>query len=117
MNKDQFIEEMLQEVTNLKDLAKGEIPLLAKEYIYANIYQAWIGIGIAVILLILSIISGIYLATTKFPEYSDVKIMFFIILLFSGVGGLMTLWVCSRDLLDFKLQPRRMAIKAITSLR
>lgn len=117
MNKDQFVSEMLEEVKNIKDLAKEELPLVVKEYINANKIFGWIGTIVGVILLSAVGYALHYLAHGDFERYSDVK---FVLGISSFVGGFIgaAFVMCSgTNLLNLYLQPRRMAIKAITSLK
>ena len=114
MNKEAFIEEMLQEVKNLKDLAKDELPIVAKEYIKYNTMVATLGITISLILGISCIV--LFLLAHFSDPSSDKYILFSVC---SGLTGMLSFlfMLCNLpEYLTFKFQPRRMAIKAITSL-
>lgn len=115
--KVEFIEEMLQEVKNLKDLAKEEMPIVVKEYILTNKVQAFVGLAISIVLLSLAGFSLFQLLTTEFERFSDAKFGYSLMGSISGVMGFVISLCNGSRLLDLYLQPRRMAIKAITSLK
>lgn len=118
MKTDAFIEEMLEEVKNLKDLAKEELPEIVKEYIFAQKVQNWLGLGVGLFLLTICASSGLYATLHEFSDkYDDTKFALFMISLLSGIVGAIFTAGCISDLINFYLQPRRMAIKAITSLK
>lgn len=116
MNKDKFIEEMLEEVKSFKDLTKEELPLIAKEHIKANIVKSIFDLSFGLLLVTISGILGYHL---YFKEiiYSDVKLSFGII---SGIlaifGPIITMCSLS-NLMDYYLQPKLMAIKGILNLK
>lgn len=113
MNKEAFIEEMLQEVKNLKDLAKDELPIVVKEYIRYNIISSVIGLILSGALLTLAAICDVI---AWHSPNECVQCLCSIAAALSGTVGTI-LGLCSGDtFLACKLQPRRMAIKAITSL-
>lgn len=120
MKLEDFTSEMLDEIKSAKDLVKGELPELAKEYINMQTLMAKLGIGLGVTLVTVGIVLGLisYLHVNPRPGYDD---DFKIITGF--LGGLSTFVGCmltacnGSTYLEFKLQPRRMAIKAITSLK
>ena len=115
--KAEFLEEMLQEVKNLKDLAKEELPVVAKEYILANKVQAYSGLAIALVLLSVAAFSGHQLMTLELERYSDAKFGYALLGGLTGIIGFILAMCNVSSLLDLYLQPRRMAIKAITSLK
>lgn len=115
--KEEFLEEMLREVKSLKDVAKEELPLLAKEYIYANKVQIWMLLGVSMLLLIMAAAGTAYLVLGEFEKYDNAISAILCIVLTTGAAGLVLLFFSISELLDFYLQPRRMAIIAITSLK
>lgn len=114
MNVDLLIAEMLNEVKDLKDLAKKELPIVAKEYIVAGKVYAAIGISIGLLLMVISVLSGhtSYVADSN----SDTQVGFAALSVFSGLIGAFFNLINVPMFLDFYLQPHRMAIKAIVSL-
>ncbi len=116
MEVDKFVQEMLNEVTNLKDLAKEELPIVAKEYIKAYKVKTIFGLIVGALLLLLAMSSGAYALFGKFSEYHNDDAAFFCLFgIVSGIAGLITVWSIT-DLIDIVCQPRRLAILAITSL-
>ena len=120
MNKDAFIEEMLQEVKSIKDLAKEELPAIAKEYVRAKIVMYGVGIMLSLVAITIGISCGLYALLHTFPEtYNghDNQMGISAVGLITGAVGCVFCACNLYSFLEFKLQPRRMAIKAITSLK
>ena len=114
MNKEILFEEMLQEVKNLKDLTKEQLPLVAQEYIKYNTMVAILGITISLILGVSCIVLFL-LAHFNVPD-SDNQILLSVCSWVSGILSFLFMFCNLPEYLIFKFQPRRMAIKAITSL-
>jgi len=108
---EKLAKEMLDEVKNIKDFAKEELPVVAKEYVSYRTVSS----GIMLILSIIGLgVSGCLL-TGGLASESDFDPR----TLIGGIGVLVCfIATCvNGDLyLEVKLQPRRTAIKAITSL-
>lgn len=115
MNKEEMIQEMLKEIKDLKDLAKSELPIVSREYINANKVRTYASVLFGLALLIVSILLGFYCGTDM---DSSRPLQFFAglgCLIFGVTSSFMI--ICSiGTLIDLYLQPRRMAIKAVTSL-
>lgn len=117
MKKEELLEEMLNEVKDIKDFAKEEIPFVAKEYIFAQKVQNYFALIVGLAMLMAASTGALYRSGVLTEKVSDgwglvvgiASILFFI------VGGVATQCAIS-ELIDLHLQPRRMAIKAITSL-
>ncbi len=116
MNKDALLEEMLQEVKNLKDLTKEELPLIAKEYIHANLIGSLFVMGVSGVMLVISLVCGLYSMFGTFHENSGPEVLSVVVAICGSVVGFILMGIGTTSYIDFKLQPRRMAIKAITSL-
>lgn len=114
MDMNKFVEEMLKEVKDLKDLSKEQVPLVAQEYINYHMAMHLLGIilfGIMFLIGLGLLFVGIFVAKTHDDQFG-----------FELLGGILgglgfMIMMCNVvDYLKFKLQPRRMAIMAITSL-
>lgn len=114
MDKTAFLSEMLEEVKNLKDLAKGEMPEVAKEYILANKINNILSLTLGLLLFITSVFA---LHFTVYSE-STGNLGFGVGMVGSCVGllGFLIISCSISSLIDLYFQPRRMAIKAVTSL-
>lgn len=115
---DNLAQEMLKEVKNIKDFAKEEIPIVAKEYVnYLTITS-----GTFLIVSILGMgISGYVLSHGIAGMLSDKRMSDsqMVATLLGGIGLLISfIGTCVNGdaYMQVKLQPRRTAIKAITSL-
>ena len=103
--------EMIQEIKDLKDLAKGELPEVAKEYVnylkvsslLGFIFFGALALGSAYLMLL-----G-YFSPKSFDDKT-----------FGGMIGVFLFSIPALvyfgNYLEVKMQPRRMAIKAITEL-
>lgn len=116
MNKEALIEEMLNEVKNLKDLAKDELPLVAKEYLLNQKIQGYIGLSIGMVILLVGAAAGAYAALGTF-HHSEDAVSYALSGMIGGLVGFVMTLCNGSSLMDVYLQPRRMAIKAITSLK
>lgn len=116
MKLDDFVQEMLSEIKDLKDLAKGELPEIAKEYIRAHIILHGLGVALGAFLIMIAISCGIYALHLE-KMSSDQEMVLALTGLFTGLPGVVMTSINLCELLNFYLQPRRMAIKAITSLK
>lgn len=114
MNKkyEEFADEMLKEVTDIKDLTKKELPLIAQEYIQYNIIISSIGMIVFSMCSLFGIGLIRYGMSQSSGDAHDVPIIF------GGLACLAVLGIIGTTMnyLKFKFQPRRMAIYAITSL-
>lgn len=117
MKVDEFINDLLAEVKDLKDLAKEQLPLVAQEYIEVNKKKMIVGLSVGASLLLLSLSSGLYAYFGKFSEFSTKPLLFVLLAALSGLIGTILTFSSLDTFIDFKYQPRRMAIKAITSLK
>jgi hypothetical protein len=117
MNKKDFIDEMLLEVKNLKDLAKDELPEIAKEYIIAKKIQAFIGLVFGILIILLASSASAYYFFGTLESHSDSKLGLVVFLAVAFLLGFLITFSYVDGLLDLYLQPRRMAIYAITSLK
>lgn len=103
--------EMIQEIKDLKDLAKGELPEVAKEYVkYIEISSLIYMIVFGLITLIM--IAGCVYTSIHGEEYSLAPLL-------TGIGGLLggiPMFLAFNDYLEAKLTPKRTAIKSITNL-
>jgi len=116
---EKFADEMLQEVKNLKDLTKKELPVVAQEYVRYNVISGLISMiftGLIFGLSAYSLYHGLTLPSHDANGHSQEPIGWvFWGLIFGVVSGIGLL--CSvEQYLSFKFQPRRKAIYAITSL-
>lgn len=110
MKLEEFTSEMLNEVKAAKDLVKGELPEIAKEYIRASKIMNSLGLLLGLPVMGTGIASAIH-------GLSNNLFGFILIGSIVGVGGFFCSLNSCCELLDAYLQPRRMAIKAITSLK
>lgn len=111
-----FSEEMLNEIKNLKDLTKEELPLIVKEYINYLKVIGIIYLTVGVFLLYSAIEAGLYVTYGEFEKYSDFRLILSLYCLIAGILGFLIIAINLDSLLKVFLQPRRTAIKAITSL-
>ena len=118
MTKDDLMQEMLTEIKNLKDLTKEELPLIAQEYIHANRVSCALGVGLGLSMLLLAGAIAVlgFLHVPNPDRYDDVRFGCSLAGLLLGAVGFVTAVLNVSHAVDFYLQPRRMAIKAITSL-
>jgi len=118
METDKFLEEMLKEVTSLKDLAKQELPLVAKEYILAQKVMAYLGLALGGTFLLTAIGMLVFkYAYEPTNSRDDLGNVMAIISMIPGTLGVIITSTNLCSLINLYLQPRRMAIKAITSLK
>lgn len=117
MNKQAFMEEMLKEIKDLKDLTKEELPLIAKEYIRVNKIIHGIGVGLGGIATLAGL-AILFVAVTHVPDdrWDDTKTCCYLLGGFLSAGGLTISLYNTVALLSILLQPRRTAIEAVTSL-
>lgn len=115
MNKEQLIEEMLNEVKSLKDLAKEEMPLMVKEYIFANKVRGVFGLCSGLLLLAASICSIAY-GHEESGRITGTQMVCLLTGSLGLLGAIIMVFGYTYELIDFYLQPRRMAVKAITEL-
>jgi hypothetical protein len=118
MKLEELTSEMLTEIKDLKDLTKQELPLIVKEYIRAEKVVATIGLAIGGAFFLVSaflIYKGVTFIERNnyshdaFGWYASAAVTLFAAFLFTLINGL--------NLLAVVMQPRRTAIKAITSLK
>lgn len=105
-------QEMILEVKNLKDFAKVEMPEVVKEYIRYNIINdlMWFSFWLCVTI-------GLFItAYIGRSSHDDTFSLTTIICLTSSLLSILFSGICLDSFLSFKLQPRRKAIEAITSL-
>lgn len=118
MKLEEFTEEMLSELKSAKDLLKGEFPEIVKEYIRANKIMNRVGLAIGAVLFLIGVGLGLH-AYNYVSEHSSDNTQFGCCMagLIIGLPGLVVIFTSGYELASFSLQPRRMAIKAITSLK
>ncbi len=110
-------EEMINEIKDLKDLTKKEIPEVAKEYVNFNLTTSLIFGTLASLMFITGTSFWIYGLThggdmnNNSTETGFMFGGFLMLLVGGGLSGLF--WY---TYLEFKLMPRRKAIEAITEL-
>jgi uncharacterized membrane protein YukC len=111
-------EEMIQEVKDLKDLTKEELPEVAKEYVRYNTILHLVGMLGFGLLAVVGIAFSVYGVMHEGWTHESLDSAT-LALTFGGfailIGGIVSL-INFTMYLDFKLQPRRNAIKGITSL-
>lgn len=116
----ELMNEMVQEVKSLKDLTKKELPEIAKEFIAYKIMEYFVYSIVTFVVFLI----GVYLiqcglSHSELNEYGmHSGDYYFQIVLGSVLSILFSMFfVCNfLGILEYKYQPRRMAIKAITSL-
>lgn len=110
--------EMITEIKNIKDLAKEELPLVAKEYVEYNIKTSFIGAIITGVVSLLSIamLIGVLIVYLKSGTFYEVLFPISLVGTIGLIIGGISCCVNVSQYLEFKLQPRRKAIEAITSL-
>lgn len=108
-------QEMIKEVRDLKDLTKKELPEIAKEYISYNMTMSVIGMIICGVVLVLSLI-GVAVAFFVLEMGSGAFVATLLLSVIFSMVSFIIMCTSLCNYLDFKLQPRRMSIKAITSL-
>lgn len=115
---DELLKEMLEEVKSLKDLTKSELPLVAQEYIAAEKVKAYVDLATGLGLLLTSLSTGLYtaLANSGGHDVTGAQVICGIICAITGIFGIVCTACTVGNVIDLAMQPRRMAIKAITSL-
>lgn len=113
MKLEDFANEMLTEIKDIKDLAKEELPLVAKEYVRYQTISNLMSIGFCLVVLLICAIST-YI--TIGSANTNVQFVFGVGAVTSGIIGAVSLAICVDNYIYVKLQPRRVAIKAITTL-
>jgi hypothetical protein len=115
---DALAEEMITEIKDLKDLAKKELPEVAKEYIRFKVILNLVGIFIFGLLFLLSVCAALYGYYNKGYTHSaeDIYTVSFALGIFGVCISPMLCIANIVEYLKFKLQPRRMAIEAVTTL-
>lgn len=111
---EELAQELIKEVRDVKDLTKKELPEIAKEYITYNITFSKVVTIVSGVVLILSLIGAILAIFVLRSDSFAVGVG-----MLSFLTGMFSFFAfCSEytSYLSFKMQPRRMAIKAITSL-
>jgi len=109
--------EMVDEIKNLKDLTKKELPAIAKEYITYLKVTAVIQLIISGALILLGTECVLQVLYGTFETYHEEKVITFALGgLCLGVPGLIAFFCNLDTLISVALQPKRTAIKAITSL-
>lgn len=115
MKIEEFTNEMLEELKSAKDLVKGELPELAKEYIRSRKIMYSIGLGVSFVLAGVSIALGYHAAMIHVDDGSCVG--YFVGSAVFGTFAFIMGLCDTCQLLELYLAPRRSAIKAITSLK
>lgn len=117
MTKEELINELMSEVKSLKDLAKEELPEVAKEYILATKIQATFYLLLGLFIIFTASVLA-FKGYNYIPEnsYDDGRVGLWV---GSGIltllGGMLSL-ASIENLINVFYQPRRTAIEAITSL-
>jgi hypothetical protein len=119
MNKDKlnaFVEEMVQEVKDLKDLTKEELPLIAKEYIAYLKFITMLQLIVYSLIMFSAVATGLYAAFGTFEKYDDLRMGLGFYTFIAGIVSFGGLAFTVESLTSLILQPKRTAIYAITSL-
>lgn len=121
MKLEDFTSEMLDEIKSAKDLVKGELPELAKEYINMQMFLSKLGMIFGGVLISIGIACGIavYLHVSHDTNYhnDEFKLGWGLVGTIVGMIGLIVTACNVSTYFEYLMQPRRMAIKAITSLK
>lgn len=115
---EELAKEMIEEIKNLKDLTKENLPEVAKEYVRFNIILSLIGFTSSGFVVLVGLVMFVYgLSQEGYTNNSpDSATAYF------AFGGLVALigiivgLINFVNYLGFKLQPRSKAIKGITSV-
>lgn len=111
-----FTDEMLNEIKDLKDLTKEELPQIAREYInYLKISNVLYLIS-CLFLFYTVVEAGLYGFYGDHIQFSPIQLFIVLYCIIVGLFSIITIINSMDNILNVFLQPRRTAIIAITSL-
>lgn len=117
--KDQLeslMNEMVDEIKNIKDLTKSELPELVKEYTRFNVGMSVLGMTVSAVLFLSCIVVIVCTKSLDLDGPATLLGVATFLVYFIAVLLPVIFLVNLHSYFEYKLQPRRKAIEAITSL-